>query len=466
MTGNYSSVADAGSQSLRSRVLRAGAWTMVGHVASQILRLGSNLIMTRLLVPEMFGIMALANVLLVGLQLFSDLGLRQNIVQSWRGHDPIFLNTIWTVQILRGGLLWIVALGMAFALNLLDLAHWLPASSVYAEPVLPSILAVLSFNAFINGFESTKLATASRNLALGKLIKIDLVCQAAGIALMVAWVLVDRSIWALVAGSLLTSLLRVPLGNALLPGERNRLQWDRAALREILSFGKWIFATSILGFLAANGDRLVLGGLTDAKTLGMYSIAFFMVSALRDIFTKLTGNVVFPALSEVARERPAMMKQTYYKFRKPLDMATLLTTGVLFSAGHLLVHILYDHRYFPAGHMLEILCITLFEVRYSVAAQCFMALGKPKLFIPIIGIQVMALYGLMPLAFVWYGLDGALWVAGGSVLFTIPITLYLKVKLGLFDATRELWALPWLACGLALGWTINQATRMIGWPSY
>jgi len=450
---------------LRHRVLRAGAWTLGGHIASQILRLGSNLIMTRLLVPEMFGIMALANVLLIGLQMMSDLGLRQNIVHSRYGHDQVFLNTVWTVQILRGGLIWVFASGMAFALYLLGLAQWLPVSSVYAESVLPYIIALLSFNAFIGGFESTKLATASRNLALGKLTLIELISQAAGLAFMLAWVFVDRSIWALVAGSLFTSLLRVILGNVFLPGESNSLHWDKAAFAEILNFGKWIFVTSILGFLVNNGDRLILGGLTDAKTLGVYSIAFLIVGAIREVFTKLIGNVAYPALSEVARERPEMLKQTYYKFRQPLDVATLLASGFLFFAGHLLIHILYDQRYFPAGNILEILSIALFAIRYNLAAQCFIALGKPKLMIPFNVIQLVALYIGMPIAFVLFGLNGAVWVAGGSVLFTMPMTIYLKIKFGLFDTMRELWALPWLACGLALGWAVNQIAHFIGWPA-
>lgn len=446
---------------LRHRILRAGAWTLVGHTASQILRLGSNLIMTRLLVPEMFGIMALANVLLMGLSLMSDLGLRQNIVQSRNGHDQIFLNTVWTVQILRGGLIWLLASAMGFALYLFDLAQWLPASNVYAEPVLPYIIALLSLNALINGFESTKLATAGRNLALGKLTLIELLSQVAGLVFMLAWVFVDRSIWALVAGSLFTSLLRVILGNVFLPGESNRLHWDKAAFSEILSFGKWIFLTSILGFLAANGDRLILGGLTDAKTLGIYSIAFLMVTSLQEIFSKLAANVAFPALSEVVRLRPAMLKQTYYKFRQPLDRIMLLATGLLFVAGHWLVIGLYDPRYFPAGKMLEILSIALFEARFQVTGQCYMALGKPKLLAPLIGIKVVTLYIGLPVAFAYFGLDGALWVVGGSAFLTLPLNLYLKNKLDLLDISRELRALPWLGYGLVAGWALNQVAFIL-----
>jgi O-antigen/teichoic acid export membrane protein len=463
MTPNLFSAVAAGNQSLRSRVLRAGAWTLMGHVASQMLRLGSNLIMTRVLLPEMFGIMALANVILIGLQLLSDLGLGLSVVQSGRGNDPVFLNTVWTVQIMRGAVIWLAALAVALGLYWAAGTPWVPPSSVYAEAVLPYVVALLSFNAVISGFESTKLATASRSLLMGRLTAIELICQVTALVVMVAWVTVDRSIWALAVGSLVSSLLRVVLSNCMLPGARNRLHWDPAAFQEILRFGKWIFATSILGFLAANGDRLILGGLTDAKMLGMYSIAFFMVSALRDVFSKLIQNVGFPALSEVARERPGMMKQTYYKVRAPLDAMTLLATGVLFMAGHLIVRVLYDHRYYPAGHMLEILSVSLFALRYTVAGQCFLALGKPQLLVPIIGIQAASTYFLMPLAFSIWGFDGALWVAGGSILLTLPLVLYFKFRLGLFDGRRELLTLPWLAAGLALGWATNRVVILTGW---
>lgn len=451
MTQAQATMASPGQSSLRERVLRAGGWTIVGHGAGQIIRLASNLIMTRLLVPEMFGVMALASVMLVGLQLLSDLGLRQSIVQSKRGQDTEYLNTAWTVQIIRGCLIWLAAMAGGYMLQLLGSARLLAAGSVYADPVLPYVIGVLSFNALVSGFESTKLATANRNLMLGRITLLEMTSQLLGLALMVSWAFMDRSIWALVAGSLATCLSRTALSHFALPGQTNKLHWDPTALREIVSFGKWIFVTSILGFLAVNGDRLMLGWLVDAKILGIYVIAFFMVGALRDVFAKLIGNVTFPALSEVVRQRPEKLKETYYRMRRPIDIVSLLSAGALFSAGHLIVELLYDDRYLAAGWMLQILSIALFEVRFSVAGQCFMALGKPKLLVPIIAIQVLALYLGLPLAFNLYGIEGAIWMAGGSVLFTLPMTLYLKIKLNLFDIKRELLALPWLAAGLLVG---------------
>ncbi|MGI9315844.1 MAG: oligosaccharide flippase family protein, partial [bacterium] len=137
------------SVSLRSRIFGASSWVISGHLVGQLLRLGGNLIMTRLLVPEMFAVMAVASIFLLGLNLFSDIGLRQNIVQSERGTDPVFLNTVWVVQILRGVILWLVALGLANALQVVDAAQIWNEGSVYADPILPYVLIAISFNAVI-----------------------------------------------------------------------------------------------------------------------------------------------------------------------------------------------------------------------------------------------------------------------------------------------------------------------------
>lgn len=82
--------------SLKKLAIRGMVWTVAGYGASQILRLGSNLILTRLLFPELFGLMTLVNIFITGLHLFSDIGVGPSIIQNKRGDDPVFLNTAWT----------------------------------------------------------------------------------------------------------------------------------------------------------------------------------------------------------------------------------------------------------------------------------------------------------------------------------------------------------------------------------
>ena len=103
------SVPDA-STTKRSAI-RNSVITLGGYGASAAIRFGSNLILTRLLLPEQFGIMAIVNVVIVWLYLFSDIGIGPNIIQSHEGENPTFLNTAWTIQVFRGIALWLIATG-------------------------------------------------------------------------------------------------------------------------------------------------------------------------------------------------------------------------------------------------------------------------------------------------------------------------------------------------------------------
>ena len=102
----------------------------------------------------MFGIVAIATIVMVGLTMFSDMGLRQNIVQSKNGESAVFLNTVWSVQILQGVLIWVLALAVSLLVAAAKYLGVTPAGSVYADPILPYVIAVLSVNALIVSFES------------------------------------------------------------------------------------------------------------------------------------------------------------------------------------------------------------------------------------------------------------------------------------------------------------------------
>lgn len=162
------------SSSAQKLVINSSIWVFGGQIGGQVLRLASNLIMTRLLVPEMFGVMAMANTVIVGLQLCSYFGIQHNIIQSNRGDERVFLDTAWVLQILRGMVIWLMALGLALTLYLANKYDLLPAGSAYADTSLPLIIAVLAFAPLISGFESTKLAVASRHMLVAKLTIIDI----------------------------------------------------------------------------------------------------------------------------------------------------------------------------------------------------------------------------------------------------------------------------------------------------
>ena len=176
--------------SLFARALKGGALTAGAYAATQVLRLASNLILTRLLFPEAFGLMALVSVVLVGLQMFSDAGIGPSIAQSPRGDDPEFLDTAWTAQVLRGVILWLGTLGLAG-----------PVAALYDAPDLARLLPVAGLTLLIAGFNPTRIDTANRHLLLGRVTALDLVAQTIGIGAMVALALALGTVWALVIGA-------------------------------------------------------------------------------------------------------------------------------------------------------------------------------------------------------------------------------------------------------------------------
>jgi O-antigen/teichoic acid export membrane protein len=436
---------------LRARVLAAGGWTVAGFALSQAIRFGANLVMTRLLVPEMFGVMAIAMMVMYGLALFSDVGLRQSIVQSRRGGETAFLDTAWAVQIVRGVVIWGAALGVAAGFVLLNVIGILPSEGVYADPSLPAVIVVLSLSAVIAGFESTKLHEASRRLSLERVTRIDLASQLFGVLGMLAWALVDRSIWALVAGGLCAAAARTLLTHAWLPGNANRWRWEGAAFREIMGLGKWIFAASILGFFVNSADRLVLGALASATVLGVYVIAFLIFNVVEQVLARIVGEVSYPALSEVARARPAELRSTYYQFHLAVGLPACLAAGVLMVSGEPLIAALYDARYAQAGWMLEVLALALVAIPFRVATQCFLVLGEARLMSQICVIRLLSLGVLTPIGFHFFGLEGALWAIVLSYFSTLPTTIAFVVRHGLFDLRRELPLPVALLAGLALG---------------
>ncbi|MEH2526200.1 MULTISPECIES: oligosaccharide flippase family protein [unclassified Bradyrhizobium] len=440
---------------LRQRVVKAGLWSLAGYALSMIIRFGSNLLMTRLLMPETFGVMAIASTVMIGLAMFSDLGLKQFVVQSKRGSDPSYLNTAWTIQIVRGVLLWGAAIALSGFLAILGHAGVTSEAGVYGSSILPWIIVALCFSTVISGFTSTRLLEASRGLALGSLTRIEIVAQIVGLVCVVGWAAIDRSIWSLVAGSITSAAVRTWLSHVWLPGLSNRWEWDKSAARDILHFGKWIFLASILGFLVNSGDQLLLGGLVNPNVLGLYVIANLYVSTVDGILTRIMSDVSFPAFSEVVRERRADLKQTYYRFHSLIAAAAYSLAGLLITFGQALVSLLYDDRYEYSGSILKILAFTLFTVPFRLSTQSFLALGVPKFQSNIVLLRLIFLVILTLAGFYFFGLVGSVWGIVLSHFSYLPLIISYNLKHDLFDFRREIYLLAFVPIGLTAGTALS-----------
>ncbi|MEB6589179.1 MULTISPECIES: oligosaccharide flippase family protein [Pseudomonas] len=438
--------------SLRKRAMTAGSWNLVSQVASQVMRLGGNLIMARLLLPEMFGVMLIATTVSVLLHLLSDVGLRQNIIQSHRGDDPQFLNTAWTVQIIRGFVLFALTLLLALGAWLAQVAELWPADSTYAAPVLPLVLAVTGLSALIWGFQSTKIDVAVRTFQQKRVVLVDLGSQVAGLVVMLVLGYLTHSIWALVVAGLVSAVVWTVLGHTALEGHDNQLQWDRSALTELIVFGRWILLSSMVGVLAMYGDRMWFGASMTAAQLGVYSIAVLILGAVQTALMKVVGSVALPAFSEAARaDDRERLKALYHRFRLLVDLLVLFICGGFLTASPLLIGWLYDERYSEAGPMLAILSLSFLTLRYTLAHQVWIALGLTKYQAMDNIIRLVSLWGLLPLLLAFGGVEWAIWGVALHAVPTLVLIVYVNCKLDIFSLKRELVVLPMLPVGALCG---------------
>ncbi|MBF2000164.1 MAG: oligosaccharide flippase family protein [Synechococcales cyanobacterium M58_A2018_015] len=358
----------ASAPSVKSLAVRGAIWTIIGYGASQILRFGSNLILTRLLVPELFGLMSLVYVFITGLHLFSDVGLGISVIQNKRGDDPKFLNTAWTIQVMRGIVLWFGCLLIAA-----------PAAQVYNEPRLQWLIPLVGLNTLITGFSGTSILTLNRHLSVRQLALYELSGQLISTVVMIIWAYFNPTIWALIAGSLASAVYQLICSHCMNKGFVNRFTWDRSSATELFSFGTWIFISTAITFFAEQADRLILGKVLSLELLGIYGIAMTLADLPRSVTLALNGKVILPALSKVIDQPRPVVRAKLLHNRKLMLLALVAVSVGLICFGDLVIKLLYDNRYIDAAWMLPILTLGIWpRLLCNTNEPALFAIGRPQ----------------------------------------------------------------------------------------
>lgn len=425
---------------LRARFLRSSIWSSFSHVGSLAIRLGSNLILTRLLYPEAFGLMALITVFIVGLEMFSDVGISTSIQRSEKGDDIDFLNTAWTLQIIRGGILWLICYAIAG-----------PAAQFYNEPFLAAALPIAGISLLIAAFNPTSIHTAARHLKLGRLSALEMASQLIGAvaAVILAWQL--ESPWALIFAVVIAALAKLFLTTLYLAGDRNRLRLEREAVSEILTFGVWIFLSTICAFLLIQGDKAILGKYLSPADLGIYHIGFYMATVPSGLAMVIAGKVLIPIYRE---RKPSASLENYravQKMRLALTGGLILLLVPFMFFGQAIIELLYDDRFLKSGAVVIVLACThvphLVLMTYETIA---LAEGDSRNFFVVQLIRAVVYVGLF-----WYGVEqaglfGALAGQAAYYLVIFPAVIWLARKHKAWDPVHDF---TWLSIGLSISFT-------------
>lgn len=432
------------------RLLKLVGWSTASYGVSWSLRLGQQLILTRLLSPELFGLMMIILTLRTGLDLFTDIGIGQNIVSNKNAEKRDFYDTAWTLQVVRG-------LGLA----LLCCAAAVPLARFYDQPILASALPVASLYFVFGGLESMGRFLIQKRVDIVSLSLFEVGLTIIACAGNIICALITPTVWALVWGSVISMFATMIVTFFMIPSIRHRLFISREYAREILGFGKWVFVSTLVYFLATNFDRLYMAKVLPLAVLGVYGIARSLTDLMTQLVLRFGSHLVFPLVASSEYSR-AELRHRIARIRfRCLALGAVGTSLFPVVSGYL-VRLLYDARYHDAASMMPLLSIGVwFAILCTLNEAVMLGIARPIYSAAGNGAKLALLVVALPLGIAHYGIAGAI---GALVLVEIaryvPIWIGQKreqLSFGRQDAllTAAMFALIalWLSLIWSLGWS-------------
>jgi lipopolysaccharide exporter len=380
---------------LREKALHGGTWLGLGSVSAQITRFGRNILLTRLLAPESFGVMAIVLSVSSMMDTFTEIGIKEAIIQNPDGEEDRYINSAWWLAFLRSLLIY----GMVF----ISAPH---VASFYHNAKLTSLMRVALLSILFNGAMSPRAFVALKLMNFKKWAYIQYGSNIAGTVLTVALTFVLRNVWALAIGFAaeyavlcITSYLLCPF--------RPTLKIHKDSARELLRFSQGIFGLSFLNLIFARTDIFVLGRVISAEQLGFYTIATYLAQVPAYFAMNWLGQILMPIFSH--------LKQDYARINDTLAKVTS-TVVVLFMpafifvvlTGRTLLSVLYGPRYASAFWPLVFAVLVAFvNIANAQITTVLYAAGKPQLHRICVAVMAIVMVVLIYPSVRLWGIAGA-----------------------------------------------------------
>lgn len=397
-------------KSIIARATRGFIWLSAGSGVENGLRLIRNMILTRVLIPEAFGVMAIVLAIAAAFQSFTEIGIKQAIIQNEKGDEQVFLNSAWWISSIRGISLYIGGFVCApFIVKFYHNQELLPLMKV-------AFLAVI-FSALI----SPQAYVSIKKMDFKRWMLINNVGGAIGIITTVFLAFLLRNVWALVIGFVSETIARCILSHILcpfLPG----FKFERESYKALIKYARRMLGLPILTFIFMKTDIFVIGKLCSSKELGLYSMAVALAQMPIQISTTI-AEVMMPAFSEMQKEFERIN-------RSILHVTTVIAfTGapvLLFIAlcGKELLSIVYGVQYAVVAIPFALIFATALMSASSLPiVAVYFAIGRPDLQRLFVGIRALVVILIIVPFVKLFGLIGA----ATAVLISMMIGYLLQI---------------------------------------
>lgn len=412
-----------------------------------ILRLGSSLILTRLLVPEAYGVVAILAAIIYILNMLSDLGLAAFITRHKTADDKL-LETVWTVRFLRNIVLGAV---MFFGADIF--------AQLYANPDIALAIRVMASIFLIGAFSSLAFETGQRERRVLRIsfIEFGQFLIITSVTLVAAYYL--RTYWASVIGIIAGAFYLALASYFLIPARPVRFRLDRDHLIDLWRFSRYIIPSSMISIVLMQADKFLVANFFPLAELGKYMLAATITQAVTTLIVDYNMRVFFPLMSQLERDDPSGVLQAFYDSRMRLTLLLAFGIGGLIGGGTLVVQILFNDLYLTAGLYLSIVSLAcLGRLITQPAIQALVAKGYVRI------VLIANLWRLVWLAVstpVAYHFSGPLGIVVAIALTEASIIPYLwwrQQGQGIFNLAKEVMILGAAGVGVLIGYAAYRAS--------
>lgn len=428
---------------------------MGGFGVAQTLRLVSNLILTRLVAPEAFGLMAVAVSINIWAIMLTDIGIGSSVIRSKHSDDPDYIRTAWTVQFARNVIVWVLIILAAFAVGVLAANNAFHENSIYADPLLPWVMAAAGAQVLIGAFSSINKIMSQRKLAMSRVIGLEIGAQIFAMAVTISLAAAGFGVWALIIGMLANTTVSAIASHIIFPGPAMRFAFRRAYFSEIFNFGKWLLIASFFGFIVNRGDQIIFGGFMTGERFSLYAIAAMWIVAASSTIQTVMQRILYTAFSEIIRERPQNLTSAYNRSRMIVEaIAILMAFGAFFFAEPVFA-LLYTETYAGVGYYVKLLSPFLLLTPFRLINTIVLAGGDSRNFTAVTVLAGVAVVALTPLMFSLVGEKAAIVTFALAEALALPIIWRIGSKWIRINPLVELRALAAIILLLILIFTLG-----------
>lgn len=383
-----------------------------GTLVERLARFGRNMVLTRIIAPDQFGLMAIVLATIALFEAITEVGVSQAVIQNRRGKLPEFLNVAWWINTVRGLAIFVIAAPLSPLI-----------ADFYSEPMLAPILVVAFSSMVFAGMTSPKVYALQRQFRFGESVAITQGAGLLGTGLTLVLGMVWQNVWALVIGTVFEAFVRFVLSFVLCP-IRPSLRIDKQSRRELFAFTKGMMGLAFMTFLVSQADIFVLGRVASTQVLGLYSMAVTLAMFPQSLFAKIVQPLVVPILTAF-QDSIEQMRAAYLRLERLVWLFGLPMAATMTVAAEPLLTVVYGLPY--AAVAVPFGVIAFYFVVYMasmVSFSVYLAMARPELQRSFTLLRALLLVAsIYPLS-VTFGPVGA----ASSVLGALVLAMLLQVR--------------------------------------